>query len=95
MVDRLRQGEAPTDIVKNLNNERCLNLTGCTVDELKYLLDRDIPVIGMLNAQNAVILVGYTEKSAIYINVDSAERRTVPVGELEQMTSGSGYTYIG
>ncbi len=95
MVDRLRQGEAPTDIVKDLNNERCLNLTGCTVDELKYLLDRDIPVIGMLNAQNAVILVGYTEKSAIYINVDSAERRTVPVGELEQMTSGSGYTYIG
>lgn len=95
MVSRLRAKEAPADIVKDLNGGRCLNLTGLNVEELKYLLDKDIPVIGMLDAQNAVVLVGYMENTAIYIDVGSNERRSVPLGEMDQMTAGSGNTYIG
>ena len=60
-----------------------------------YLIDKDKPVIGMLDAERAVILVGYTEGSVVYIDVDSRERRAVPIGEMDQMTSGSGNTYIG
>lgn len=95
MTDRLRRGEAPVDIVKDQNGERCLNLTGCTAEELKYLLYRNNPVIGMLNAQSAVVLVGYTENSVVYIKVDSGERLTVPLEEMDRMTEGSGNTYIG
>ncbi len=49
----------------------------------------------MLDAQRAVILVGYTEGSVVYIDADSKERRAAPIGEMDQMTSGSGNTYIG
>ena len=95
MEDRLRKKEAPIDIVKELNDGRCLDLSGCSAGDLLYLLDQNIPVIGMQDAQKAVILIGYYENSVTYIDVDSGERLVAPVEMIDQMTSGSGNTYIG
>lgn len=95
IADRLQQRQAPVEIVKELNDGRVLDMSGCSADMLLYLLDRDIPVIGMMNAESAVVLVGYTEGSVVYINADSKERLAVPIGEMDQITAGSGNTYIG
>lgn len=95
MADRLLQRQAPVEILKEQNGGRAHDLTGCTAEMILYLIDKDIPVIGMLDAQRAVILVGYTEGSVVYIDADSKERRAAPIGEMDQMTSGSGNTYIG
>ncbi len=95
MVNRLRENETPADIVKDLNDGRCIDLTGCSANQLHYVLSKDIPVIGMLDAQNAVILVGYTENSIIYIQAGSGERLVVSDELMDQMTSGSGNTYVG
>ncbi len=95
MKDRLKKKEAPIDIVEDLNEGRCLDLTGCTAEELLYLLDQNIPVIGMLDAENSIILIGYYENSVIYIDAQSGERLVAPAEMIDQMTSGSGNTYIG
>ena len=95
IIDKLQQRQAPVDILKELNGGKAHDLTGCTTELMLYLIDKDKPVIGMLDAERAVILVGYTEGSVVYIDVDSRERRAVPIGEMDQMTSGSGNTYIG
>ena len=95
MEDRLKKKDAPIDIVKELNDGRYLDLSGCSAGDLLYLLDQNIPVIGMLDAQNAVILIGYYENSVTYINVESGEQLVAPVEMIDQMTSGSGNIYIG
>ena len=95
MSDRLKQNEAPVDIIKDLNGGRCLDLTGCTTEELLYVLNQDIPVIGMMSADGAVILIGYNDTSVVYIDVASGERLSVPYEQMDQMTTGSGNTYIG
>lgn len=95
MTDRLRKKDAPMDIVKELNGGRCLDLSGCTAEELLYLLDQNIPVIGMLDTQNAVILTGYYESSVSYINVEGGERLVAPLDQIDQMTAPSGNIYIG
>ena len=91
---RLSQGEAPVTIMEEVMGES-LDLTGCTTEELLYVINQDRPVIAMLDAQNAVILVGYTDESVIYVNVSSGERSSVSYTEMDQMTAGSGSTYIG
>ena len=91
---RLSQGEAPVTIMEEVMGES-LDLTGCTTEELLYVINQDRPVIAMLDAQNAVILVGYTDASVIYVNVSSGERSSVSYTEMDQMTAGSGSTYIG
>ena len=49
----------------------------------------------MLDSVYAVILVGYDDSSVTYVDVASGERRSVPYEEMDQMTAGSGNTYIG
>ena len=94
-IDRLRQQEAPADIMKDLNNGRLLDLTGCTAEQMISLLDQNIPVIGMLDTQNAVILVGYVDYSLIYIQAETGERRITSTRQMDEMTSASGNTYVG
>ena len=50
---------------------------------------------GMLNAQNAVILVGYVDYSLIYIQPETGERLVTSTRQMDEMTSGSGNTYVG
>ena len=78
-----------------VNEGRVLDLTGCTADQMISLLDQNIPVIGMLDTQNAVILVGYVDYSLIYIQPETGERLVTSTRQMDEMTSGSGNTYVG
>lgn len=91
---RLVQNQTPVDIMEEINGES-LDFTGCTAEELLYVINQDKPVIAMLDAQNAVILVGYNETNVIYVETESGERSSVSYAEMDQMTAGSGGTYIG
>lgn len=94
-MERLRQNEAPADIMKDLNEGRSLDLTGCTAEQIISLLDQNIPVIGMLDTQNAVILVGYYDRSLVYIQVETGDRLVTSTRQMDQMTEGSGNIYVG
>ena len=48
-----------------------------------------------MDTENAVILIGYNEADVIYIDVASGERSSVPYEQMDQMTQGSGNTYVG
>ena len=95
IADRLKQKEAPVDIMKSLNDDRYLDLTGCATEELLYIINQGSPVIGMLNAENSVILIGYTDTVVIYVDPETGEQSSVTYEEMDQMTQGSGNTYIG
>lgn len=93
--DQLSQGVTPADIMGKVNNGKYLDLTGCTTEELLYLINQDRPIIAMLNTTESVILVGYNEKNVIYIDTASGSQASVPYEQMDQMTEGSGNTYIG
>lgn len=94
MRKQLNSGTAPLDVISQLNNRTGLDLTGCTAEELLYIINRDKPVIAMKDAKSAMILIGYTERRITYIDVSSGEKHTVSQKELEKMTEKSGHTYI-
>ena len=71
-----------------------MDLTGCTPEELLYIINQDRPVIAMKNVNEAIILVGYTETRITYIDADDGERHTASLKEMEEMTEESGHTYI-
>ena len=94
MITQLKEGTAPVEVVKQAGDGNSLDLTGCTVEELMYIIDQERPVIAMCSDKNAIILVGYTESTMTYIDVKSGERKTVSTEEIESMTKKSGHTYI-
>lgn len=93
--DQLSQGVTPADIMGKVNNGKYLDLTGCTTEELLYLINQNRPIIAMLNTTESVILVGYNEKNVIYIDTANGSQASVPYEQMDQMTEGSGNTYIG
>lgn len=91
---KLRAGTPPVEALAGTEGNRILDLTGCTPEQLMYIINQDKPVIAMVNASKAVILVGYTENRIIYIDADSGERKTVRPEKIEEMTEKSKHTYI-
>lgn len=98
LIDKMRKqlnaGTAPLEVISQINNRPGLDLTGCTAEELLYVINQDKPVIAMRDTDKAIILVGYTETRVTFIDVADGGRHTATLKELEEMTEKSGHTYI-
>lgn len=72
-----------------------IDLTGCTMDQVLYVINRGCPVIALVSADHAVLLTGYTMTDITYIDPDDGASHTVGISTMEQQTSGSGNVFIG
>ncbi len=68
---------------------------GCSVKDMFYLIDKGVPVIGLKNSTNAILLVGYDAKTATYIDPANGGTYASSIEKLDEMMKGSGNTYIG
>lgn len=92
---KLDSGVSPMEALKEYNSGASLNLTGCTAEQLAYIINQGKPVIGMKDAGKPIILVGYTDEKVIYVDAESGERKTGTFEEVDALTAGTGHTYIG
>lgn len=72
-----------------------VNLTGCTLEQVLYVINKGIPVIAMTNASHAVLITGYSTSDVTYVDPDSGEKNTVSIDEMTALAGGSGNTFIG
>lgn len=72
-----------------------VNLTGCTLDQVLYVINKGIPVIAMTDSSHAILLTGYSTTDVTYVDPDNGEEHTVSVNDMESMVNGSGNTFIG
>lgn len=72
-----------------------IDLTGCTLDQILYIINKGRPVIAMTDADHAILLTGYTTEDVTYINPDTGEQSTVSIDTMNAMVAGSGNTFIG
>ena len=65
----LQSGETIYSILEGgLSECQVLDLTGCSLDAVLYYVDRDIPVLVMLQDGNAVLLIGFNEMNTVIMN---------------------------
>lgn len=53
---------------KSLREERILDLRGCSLDTVLYYLDQDIPVLALMENQDAYLIVGFNEQNVVLMN---------------------------
>lgn len=92
---QLSEGTAPMDVMNELSDGRGLDLTGCKCEDLLYVINQGSPVIAMLNAKDAVLLIGYQDSTVTYLDVEKGEKHSVTCEKMDEMTKGSGHTYVG
>lgn len=72
-----------------------MDLTGCSVEQVLYIIGKGTPVIAMTDSENAILLTGYTQDTVTYINPVDGSVNTVPAETVASMVAGSGNTFIG
>ena len=72
-----------------------IDLTGCTLDQMLYVINRGCPMITLTGADHAVLLTGYTTTDITYIDPDSGEIHTVSQKVMQEMTEAAGNVFIG
>lgn len=86
--------EACTNYMEKYDAKR-MDLTGCSLNQILYIINKGRPVIAMTDASHAILLVGYTTDDVTYIDPDTGEGKTVDTATMEAMVAGSGNTFIG
>lgn len=72
-----------------------IDLTGCELDQLLYVINKGCPMIAMIGNGHAVLLTGYTTKDITYIDPDDGQTYTVGLDEMKNMTGQNGNVFIG
>ena len=86
--------EACLEYLKRYEGKQ-LKLSGCTLSQIKYIINQGIPVIAITEGQHALLLTGYGMDTVAYVDPDSGERHTISDQEMEQMTAVGGNAFIG
>lgn len=74
-----------------------LNLTGCSLEELFYYIDKKRPVIAMKDATNAMLIIGYDPYNIIVIDPSLHKSMKIGYKDSMQMFSEAGnifFSYI-
>ena len=92
--DQLNGGKAPIDAAGEVLGGQTLDLTGCTTEQMLYIVNKDVPVIGVRGDGSSVILVGYDQNYVTYIETATGNRNAISYEQMDGLLSGSGRTFI-
>lgn len=92
--DKLNSGTAAVDAAGEVLGGQTLDLTGCTTEEMLYIVNKDIPVIGVKGDGSSVILVGYDQNYVTYIETSTGNRSAISYEQMDALLAGSGNTFI-
>lgn len=76
-------------------NAHQVDLTGCELDQVLYVINRGCPVIALVEAEHAVLLTGYTTTDITYIDPDDGSAHTVGMSSMAKQTENGGNVFIG
>lgn len=65
----LAKGQSVLSVLEdNLEGAEILDLSGCSLDSVLYYVNRDIPVLAMLQDGNAVLIIGFNELNIVVMD---------------------------
>lgn len=87
--------QAVEDVMEAQLSKEVIRYRDCSSKDMRYLIDKGVPVIAMINADDAVLLVGYDALTVTYISPSNGAVRSATFAKMDEMLEGSGCTFIG
>ena len=95
VMTELAGGQSVLDVIGDNSGEEALDLTGCSPEQLCYIIGKGTPVVAMTGGNQAVLLVGYDHTTFTYLDPASGKKQSVTESALKNMTAGSQGAYFG
>lgn len=91
----LEGGQRAIDILQdNLTDASVLDLVGCSLDAVLYYVNRDIPVLALLEDGSAVLLVGFNETQVGVLDPKAGVIRKMRTAEAAEWFEENGNRFI-
>ena len=91
----LSRGETVLEILEeNMNGARILNLQGCSLDAMLYYINRDIPVLAILNDGSAFLLVGFNQYNLVYLDPEQGILARMGLQDAAEWFRENGNTFL-
>ncbi len=74
--------------------DAALNLTGCTLEEVLYFINKDIPVIGMKDKDSAVLIIGYDTYNITVIDPSLHQTKKIGLNDSTAMFKEAGNLFF-
>ncbi len=97
VVAKLENGigrKTPAEILQSYNGKEVACITGCSVADLRYLIDKHLPVIAMTDNEHAVVLIGFDAETVVYVNPADDSTATKSFAKFDEMIADSGNTFF-
>lgn len=78
----------------NLEDADILDLRGCSLDAVLYYVNRDIPVLVLLEDGSAVLLVGFNELNTVIMNPVAGTVRRMGMNDSREWFESNGNQFI-
>lgn len=72
-----------------------MDLAGCSLSQVMYVINRGMPMIAMLDTEHAVLIVGYNWCDMYYIDPDTGRECSMSQSQFAEVTEAAGNTFIG
>ncbi len=91
----LGQGQSVLEILDdNLEDAQVLNLTGCSMDAMLYYVNRNRPVLALLQNGEAVLITGFDEYNVVILEPAAGRLYKKGMNDSGQWFSDNGNTFI-
>lgn len=72
-----------------------IDLTGCTLEQVLYVVNQGCPVIALTGEEEAVLLTGYTTSDVTYIDPEDGDAHTASMANVENRIEKGGSIFLG
>ncbi len=102
----LKYERASVDVMSELGSktafvvldEHCggeaVQIKDVSVSDMRYLIDKGIPIIALTGSDRAVLLVGYDAQTVTYLDPSDGVAKTRNFSTVDEMMNGSGNTFL-
>lgn len=93
--EELDNGLSPKQVLDKYMSGEGLDLTGCTVEDILYLINQETPVAALIGNNHMVLIYGYSQTNIVYMDPVSGEKESVTWEAMDKMLSNMGNILIG
>lgn len=91
----MEAGLLPKDILTKHMSGEGLDLTGCEVEDILYLINQETPVAAVLGSDHTVLIFGYTSEKIVYLDPSDGARKSASWSEMNKMLTNAGNVLFG
>ncbi len=91
----IQGGTTPKEVLKNtMKDASVFDLSGCSVNEVLYYVNRGTPVFAMTGSDSAVLIVGYDANNITVFDPQTGMTSKVGLGDADTMFANTGNVFF-